>query len=148
MSLRNPISASASSRHGAESWRLAVSQVPTLFGRLVFLASLLDPQTNRYSHPATEDLPPEDADRLLRNSHQQVFQQWISSRLADQKADLDEYLSTAQGPRHALPYRNLAPATAREVERQLYLTDLETLLELLQYDQNGAFSRAGSSPRR
>ena len=144
MSLRSPISASAVSRPGTESWRLTLSQVPTLFGRLVFLASLHDPQTNRYSHSSTADLPPDDADRLLRNSHQQIFQQWISSRLADQKADLDEYFSTVRGPRYALPYRNLAPATAREVERQLYLTDLETLLELLQYDPNGAFSRGGS----
>jgi len=29
------------------------------------------------------------------------------------------------------PYRNLVPAGAREVERKLYLVDLETILELL-----------------
>jgi len=43
---------------------------------------------------------------------------------------LSEFLG---GPRFALAYRNLAPPTAREVERQLYITDLETLLELLRF---------------
>jgi hypothetical protein len=34
-----------------------------------------------------------------------------------------------------IDYRNLMPPTARDVERQLYLTDLETLLGLLEIDQ-------------
>jgi len=86
------------------------------------------------------NLPGDETDRTLRNSHQQVFQQWISSHLAEQKSDLDEYLRTTGGPRYALPYRNLAPASARDVERQLYLTDLETLLELLRFEHGAAFS--------
>jgi hypothetical protein len=32
------------------------------------------------------------------------------------------------------PYRNYVPANAREVERNLFTTDLETVLELLRYD--------------
>lgn len=81
----------------------------------------------------------EDADRTLRHSHHQVFSQWLGFSLREQKEDLDEYLKVAGGPAHSLPYRQLAPATARDVERQLYLTDLETLLELRK------FERAGSS---
>jgi hypothetical protein len=53
---------------------------------------------------------------------------------------LDEYLDTAGGPRYALAYRNLVPASARDVERQLYLTDLETLLELLRFEHGAVFS--------
>jgi hypothetical protein len=136
---------SRSRRPPTEMWRATLLQIPTLFGRLVFLSSLRDLETGRYSHPSLADMPGgEDPDRTLRNSHQQVFQQWISSGLADQKADLDEYLSTAGGPRYALPYRNLAPSSARDVERQLYLTDLETLLELLRFERGAAFSIPGS----
>jgi hypothetical protein len=128
-------------RPAAELWRNTLSRIPTLFGRLVFLSSLREPQSGRYSHESLVNLwGSDDADRTLRNSHQQVFQQWISAGLADQKADLDEYLSTMGGPRHALPYRNLAPTTARAVEQQLYLTDLETLLELLRLEHDAPFS--------
>jgi hypothetical protein len=81
----------------------------------------------------------EDTDRTLCNSHHQVFSQWLDYGLGEQKADLDEYLRAGGGPRYALNYRHLAPATAREVERQLYLTDLETLLELLRFERAGAF---------
>jgi hypothetical protein len=127
-------------RPAAEAWRATLSRIPTLFGRLVFLSALRDVNTGRYHHESLDALAKDDADRTLRNSHQQVFQQWISSGLAEQKSDLDEYLDTAGGPRYALAYRNLVPASAREVERQLYLTDLETLLELLRFEHGAVFS--------
>lgn len=144
----SPVDHISGIRPAAEIWRRTLSQIPTLFGRLVFLASLRDAETGRYCHESLVNLSTtDDADRTLRSSHQQVFQQWISAGLAEQKSDLDEYLETAGGPRYALPYRNLVPAGAREVERQLYLTDLETLLELLRYE-NVAASSSGQGPLR
>jgi hypothetical protein len=126
---------------GAEAWRNTLLQIPTLFGRLVYLASLRDPATGHYYHPGlAQSLGAEDADRSLCNSHHQVFQQWLGFSLEEQKSDLDEYLRFGSAPRYALPYRKLVPATAREVERQLYLTDLETLLELLKFERGGAFA--------
>ena len=129
-----------SQRPAAEVWRTTISHIPTLFGRLVFLSSLRESGSGRYFHDSLGFLAKEDADRTLRNSHQQVFQQWICRGLEEQKSDLDEYLSTGGAPRYALAYRNLVPATAREVEKQLYLTDLETLLELLRFEHEAAFS--------
>ncbi len=126
---------------GPEVWRSTLLQIPTLFGRLVYLASLRDPATGHYYHPGlAQSLGAEDADRRLCNSHHQVFQQWLGFSLEEQKNDLDEYLRFGSAPRYALPYRKLVPATAREVERQLYLTDLETLLELLKFERGGAFA--------
>jgi len=126
---------------GTELWRKTLLQIPTLFGRLVFLASLRDPATGHYYHQGlAQSVGAEEADRNLCSSHHQVFQQWLGFSLAEQKADLDEYLSYGGAPRYALPYRKLVPSTAREVERQLYLTDLETLLELLKFEHGGAFS--------
>lgn len=147
MSIAGQIARFPAIRPAAEVWRSILSRIPTIFGRLVFLASLRDPASGRYRHESLAPLfAPEEVDRTLRSSHQQVFQQWISAGLAEQKADLDEYLSTAGGPRYALPYRNLTPAAAREVERQLYLTDLETLLELLRFEGGGAPADPTSSP--
>ena len=126
---------------GAELWRRTLLQIPTLFGRLVFLASLRDPTTGHYYHQGlAQSVGLEDADRSLCSSHHQVFQQWLGLSLPEQKSDLDEYLSVSTAPRYALPYRKLVPPTAREVERQLYMADLETLLELLRFEHGGAFS--------
>jgi hypothetical protein len=126
-------------------WRKTLSQVPTVFGRLAFLASLRNTATGRYSHDALlRILGPEDTDRALCNSHHQVFSEWLRFSLAEQKSDLDEYLSVAGSSRRAFDYHHLMPPTARDVERQLYLTDLETLLELLKYEHGGAFLMPGA----
>ena len=89
-------------------------------------------------------LSQEDTDRTLCNSHHQVFSEWLGFSLSEQKSDLDDYLNVAGSPRDALHYRDLVPPTARDVERQLYLTDLETLLELLKYEHGGAFLIPGA----
>lgn len=113
---------------------------------MAFLASLRDTATGRYSHETLiRLLGPEDTDRTLSNSHHQVFSEWLQFSLAEQKSDLDEYLSVSAGrQRLTLPYQDLVPATAREVERQLYVTDLETLLELRRFEHGGAFSIPGA----
>jgi hypothetical protein len=59
--------------------------------------------------------------------------------LEQQKADLDLYLSGLGSNRRTIldtwirltPYRGLIPSVVRDVERRLYLADLETILELL-----------------
>ncbi len=128
-------------------WRRTLSRIPTLFGRLVFLASLRDRLTGRYAHgPLVEIVGREITDRTLSHSHHQIFTEWLSFSLSDQKADLDDYLTSSQCALEALPYRELPPSTAHQVEKQLYLTDLETLLELLRYERGGVFSIPEASP--
>jgi hypothetical protein len=114
-----------------EEWRRALSQVSTLFGRLVCVASLSDPETGRYTHPLLSGtLGADQAERTMRQSHRQIFLAWLNYSLADQKVDLDEYFSDGGAPLSVAQFRDLVPRSARDVERQLYLTDLETLLEL------------------
>jgi len=119
-----------------------------VFGRLVYLASLRDSTSGYYREPSlTALLGPEGADRAIRHSHHQVFSEWLACSLAEQKADIDDFLRE-QG--HApgrpinwsvsLPYRSFIPPAARDVERQLYLADLETLLELLKAEHGAAVS--------
>jgi hypothetical protein len=87
-----------------------------------------------------------EADRTLRQSHSQAFASWLNLNLEQQKSDLEDYLAGLEEDIDAslanwirlAPYRNLIPARAREVERQLYLTDLEVVLELLKFDHDVA----------
>jgi hypothetical protein len=109
----------------------------------MYLTQLRDAATGKYSHPALNQLVGwSDADGTLCHSHHQIFFQWISLSLAEQKADLDQYLDSLPRsvPYSEIPYRNLVPLTAHEVERLLYLTNLETLVGLLQPERGGAFA--------
>jgi hypothetical protein len=115
-----------------DTWRRVLQQIPTLFGRLVFMSSLRDLETNRYEHPSLSSyVDPYDMDRTLCHSHHQVFSQWINSSLAEQKEDLENYERNSGDRRVLQQYRDLVPPKAREVERQLYLTDLEMLMALM-----------------
>ena len=133
----------------AEVWRKTLQRIPTQFGRLHFLASLRDVLTGEYSHPPLSQLVGREiTDRTLRHSHHEIFARWLSLSLERQKADLDEYLASSGAPAELSAYRALAPATAHQVEQQLYLTDLETLLELVRFENAEASGNRTAWPRR
>src|SRR6266478_5287394 len=124
----------------SDLWRHTLSQIPTTFGRLVFLSTLRDPNTGAYAHYGfAQRVGEQAADEALRQSHSQCFSEWLAFSLEEQKADLDLYLSGIESDKKTIletwtrtkPYLNLIPATAMDVERRLYNSDLETLLELL-----------------
>ncbi|HEX8985326.1 MAG TPA: hypothetical protein VF767_07840 [Bryobacteraceae bacterium] len=132
----------ASLERGAapDLWRHTLSQIPSLFGRLVYLCSLRDPNDGGYEHYGLAQVfGNAEADRVLRESHHQAFASWVCLTLEQQKTDLDLYLSGLTGDRRTIldtwirlqPYRNLMPGTAREVERELYMADLDAILGLL-----------------
>lgn len=119
-------------------WKRVLSQIPTQFGRLVFVAGLRDSSGRYVYRPMVESLGRELADRTLANSHYSVFAEWIACPLSEQKADLIRYFRECGGPHGMDAYRNLVPATAHDVERQLYITDLETLLTMLRFEPAAA----------
>jgi hypothetical protein len=93
----------------------------------------------------------EEAGETLRRSHMRVFQDWLCLTLEQQKADLQEYLAETPNPAIMLrdwmasaAYQSWVPATAQDVERRLFLGDLETLLTLLKGEYGGASPDPGS----
>ena len=132
----------------ADLWRHTMGQIPSVFGRLVYLCSLRDTNTGAYQHFGLAQIFGEQAaDEALRSSHGQAFEEWLSFTLEQQKADVDLYLAGLGVDRPRIvetwirltPYRNLIPSTAREVETRLYLTDMEVILELLKNEYGVAY---------
>ncbi|MGI8745289.1 MAG: hypothetical protein ACR2NN_22495 [Bryobacteraceae bacterium] len=125
---------------GSDLWRNTLSQIPSVFGRLVYLSALRNPNSARYSHHGLALMfGEEEANRALRKSHARAFHDWLSFNLERQKSDLDLYLSALFEDRKTVleawisltPYRNLIPNSAKTMERRLYLADFNAILELL-----------------
>jgi hypothetical protein len=123
----------------ADLWRNTISQIPSVFGRLVYLASLRNPNNGGYEHHGLALVFGEDeANKALKNSHAAVFAEWLSFNIEQQKADLDLYIAGLFEDKRVVvetwirlaPYRNLLPASVRGLERRLYVADFTALLEL------------------
>lgn len=124
----------------AHVWRQSLSQIPTGFGRLIYLASLRDFDTGRYEHHGLAlILGASEADAALRQAHLEIFREWLGYSVSVQKRDLDDYLSAFSNSKTEVisswsevqPFRNLVPALVSEVERSLFCSDFEALLRLL-----------------
>ena len=121
-------------------WSRTLSQIPTTFGRVAYLAGLRNENSGYYQHfGLAQRYSDEEADRVLWLSHEQVFAEWLNYPLEQQRQDLEEHLRSVEGEQQVVletwltltPYRNLIPAGTREAERLLYITDLELILEIL-----------------
>jgi hypothetical protein len=130
-------------------WTRTLSQIPTTFGRIAYLASLRDPNTGRYGHFGLAQMYSlEEASEALYSSHRQVFAEWLNFPLARQKEDLEEYLLSLEGERSTVlrawaslhSYQNLLPAPAGSAEKELFVSDLELILELLQTEPSSPSS--------
>jgi len=124
----------------ADVWRRTLSQIPSVFGRLVYLASLRNPNSGRYDHHGLALVFGADyANRALKKSHKQVFAEWLKFNLEHQMADLNLYLTDLPEDKKTVlqawtklrPYRNVLPSNVKGMERRLYLKEMETMLELL-----------------
>ncbi|QOY91663.1 hypothetical protein [Paludibaculum fermentans] len=144
-------------RPAEDLWRRTLSQLPTIYGRLVYLSTLRNSDSGRYEHHGLSVLFGEDqADQAMRESHLASFREWLKLNLEQQKADLDLYLCGLPTDRRTLveswsrlaPYRNLSPAAASDPERMLFLEDLEILLETLRNEYASAARRPDDSRRQ
>jgi hypothetical protein len=133
----------------AESWRRTLNGIATPLGRLAYLASLRNANTGSYEHfGLSERVGAGEVDRLIRRSHLEVFQQWLCFSLERQKQELEAYFSGLEGDERAIlanwlqlgPYAAWVPAESRDVERRLFYTDLEMVLELIR-NESGVASR-------
>jgi hypothetical protein len=133
----------------ADSWRKTLAGIETPLGRLAYLASLRNANNGSYEHfGLAERIGASETDSLIRRSHLEAFQEWLCFGLKRQKEELEAYFAGLEGERAEIltnwlglsPYAAWVPAESRDVERRLFYTDLEMVLELIR-SESGVASR-------
>ena len=121
-------------------WERTLDQISSTFGKIAYLTSLRNENSGRYQHFGLAQIYSEDAaDQVLCESHEAVFSEWLNYELESQARDLEKYLESIEDDRDTVlatwltlePYRRLVPAGASEAERDLYVSDLQFVLDLL-----------------
>jgi len=130
-----------------------IRALSSVLAQLAYLAQLRDPNTGVYSYPGiTDHTRTQEAHRVLERLHTQSFRRWLKLNLEGQKADFDLYLSGLPCSRATVvrtwiqieSYRCFVPASASPPERELFVSDMETLLHL----EEAAANRDSSQLRR
>jgi len=141
------------SRAISDLWNRTLTQVPTTFGRIVYLASLRDANSGRYEHFGLAQVySPEEADRAIRESHVEVFAEWLDYPLAQQRRDLEGYLLALEEDKGTVlrtwvalsPYRNLIPTDANAAQTALFVSDLELILEMMRSEASSSGPNQGA----
>ena len=118
-----------------------LAAIPSLYGRLTYLASLRDLSSGRYEHDGLAALYPDEAiQEALELCHEQIFERILENPLEQQEQDLRKCLESMQGGFAAAAehwhrmeaYRMLVPEGAAGYLKDLFYSNLRALLELLQ----------------
>lgn len=132
------------SKAATDLWRHTLSQIETVFGRLEYLSTLRNHHTGRYEHYGLEQrVGAERSEATLRRSHEALFMDWLGFALETQKGEIEVYLSTREETVEEIlsswlrvrPFNTWVPASARNAERQLFLSDLNVVLELIRRER-------------
>ena len=129
---------------------LALTQIPTYFGKLVLLADLRDQATVQVIDPLAVLACEKPLDGVFERRHRELFA-WLCLDLTTQITDVAQYLTVdgedestrvEQWIRERL-YERLIPPSATPVERSLFVSDLMATLLLLQARLNSSGERPG-----
>jgi hypothetical protein len=140
----------------ADLCKYTLSRIPTLSGRLVYLATLRDVNSGTYRHHGLiTAFGRDEAVKALRESHQAAFHGWLNLSLAEKDDDLRDYLVTLDDSHEEIVehwlqskvYRSYVPASAIKAETELFCQELETLLDLRRNDAIRRRQRSGADAR-
>jgi len=118
-----------------------LAAIPSLYGRLTYLASLRDLSSGHYDHDGLAALYPDGAiQEALQLCHEQIFERILENPLEQQEQDLrkclesmrDGMTTTVEHWRRMEAYRVLPPEEAPRYLKDLFCSNLRALLEILQ----------------
>jgi hypothetical protein len=142
----------------SDLWRNTLSGLPSVFGRLVYLTATRSPKSGKYEfHRLAIVYGEAEADQALRRTHLQTFAEWLCLDLGQQKADLDQYLSSCreydrqQAVRQLLRLeleKSLIPTAATPTEVRLYLSEFALLLGVLAKEFQASRAESAASTSR
>jgi hypothetical protein len=124
----------------ADLWKHTLSGIPSTFGRLMCLAGLRDPHSGHYRHYGLSSaFGREESALALRQSHEQVFKDWLDLSLAEKSADLAQHLAALEDSPNTVAshwlrgkyYETLLPDRATGAQRAHFRKEVEMLLELI-----------------
>ncbi len=124
----------------ADLFKNTLARIPTVFGRLEYLASLRDSNSGIYLHHGLASIFGRDESRrALSQCHQAIFQEWLKMPLAEKMGDLLAHFNGLEDPLPVVldhwtsihPYCGYIPASARESERELFGAEFDVLLATL-----------------
>ena len=76
----------------ADLWRNTLSQIPTIFERLLYLASLWDPKTTKFHHfGLAQRYGRGRTNSLLRASYLELLRKWTKCLEKDQQTQMSTY---------------------------------------------------------
>lgn len=135
----------------ADLWKHTLSRISSVYGRLTYLASLRDPNSGQYRHHGLSTAFGRDESTVaMRQSHEQVFREWLKLPLSGKTSDLGEYLAGLDDEPAVVAgnwlqsghYNTLAPDRATRSQKAQFRQELEILLQMLK----NAPSAGRSSP--
>ncbi len=135
-----------SARAEQDLWQRTLQQIPTILGRLVYLARLRDAESDRYVHHGLEAVfGAEAAEGALRKSHQEVLETLLSLPLGELRADVERYVDDLPQARRRTvntwlktkPHLLFLPPLCSDAQRELYEANLLLLLQRMKEEARG-----------
>jgi len=107
---------------------------PSLFGRLIYIAGLWNPEASRYDKGLPSRFRGAEADKALARWHHTFFIDWLSLSLTEKERDIALFWRTIadQGGKTIREIGEAAiPPLVRSEERKFFLQDLTFIQALL-----------------
>lgn len=111
-----------------------VLQNPSLFGRIIYIAGLWNPESSRYDRGLPDRFCGAETDKALARWHQSFFIDWLSQSLTEKERDIALYWRTPgrdQGKTLREVGERAIPPLVRSEERTFFLQDLTFIQAML-----------------
>jgi hypothetical protein len=112
-------------------------QNPSLFGRLIYIAGLWNPQTSRYDRGLPDRFRGRpEVEKALSNWHSAFFVEWLSLPLPETERDVALHWRSDGGSRDQIKTirehgESAIPPLVRTEERKFFIQDLTFILATL-----------------